>query len=35
MRPDDARVFADPDPVPAIAELVADAVTDLPTTTLV
>lgn len=35
MEPDDARIFTDPDPVPAIAELAAGAVADLPTTSLV
>lgn len=35
MDPDDARVFADPDPVPAVAELAAGTLADLPTTSLV
>ena len=35
MDPDDGRVFADPDPVPAVAELAAGTLTDVPTTSLV
>ena len=35
MNPDDARIFADPDPVPAIAELASGHLEELPTTSLV
>ncbi len=35
MDTDDVRVFGDPDPVPAVAELAAGTVTELPTTSLV
>lgn len=35
MNPDDGRVFADPDPVPAVAELASGRCGDLPTTSLV
>ncbi|MEQ8842351.1 MAG: VOC family protein [Acidimicrobiales bacterium] len=35
MDPTDTRVFSDPDPVPAVAELAAGDVEELPTTTLV
>jgi catechol 2,3-dioxygenase-like lactoylglutathione lyase family enzyme len=35
MNPDDDRLFEDPDPVPAVAELASGALTTLPTTSLV
>ncbi len=35
MDPDDGRLFEDPDPVPAIAELAEGDLTSLPTTNLV
>jgi len=35
MNPGDERVFADPDPVPAIAELATGRLEELPTTSLV
>ena len=35
MNPDDERIFTDPDPVPAIAELATDQLENVPTTSLV
>ena len=35
MNPGDARIFADPDPVPAVAELAAGRLGSLPATSLV
>lgn len=35
MNPSDGRIFADPQPVPAVAQLAAGSLRDLPTTTLV
>ena len=35
MNPDDERIFTDPDPVPAIAELAAGHLENVPTTSLV
>ena len=35
MNPGDARVFADPDPVPAVAELAAGRLGSVPATSLV